>query len=195
MTLYDIKKELTHPYADIRTGYTEPAVNDLFVWLTGETDSTLQEGTIVSARAFKHSDRSVICRLESGLIGYIATENISDESNAQEASTIPIGMTVHARVLEVDKEKFSCRLSCRGSDLDPVNWDYKKCNAWRELNPYLQLDPDVERKAKELPVNGMFVITYTFSHFLWWVVVNLYPLSLWLHLVVILVVFSLSSQI
>ena len=124
--------------------------------MTGETDATLQEGTIVSARAFKHTDRGVLCRLDNGLIGHITIDNISDERVAQETSTIPVGMTVHARVLEIDKDKFSCRLSCRGLDLDPLNWDYKKCNAWRELNPYLDLDPDVERKAKELPI-GVFL--------------------------------------
>ena len=95
MTLYDIKKELTHQFADIRTKYTDPSPNgtytfsfvtsfplcppsllspslllsyvilaDIFRWLTGETDETLAIGVVVAARAFRQTERSVLCRLE-----------------------------------------------------------------------------------------------------------------------------------
>lgn len=39
----------------------------------------------------------------SGLVGFINSENISDDRDAASSSTIPVGMTVHARVLNIDK--------------------------------------------------------------------------------------------
>lgn len=119
LTLYDIKKELTHPYADIRKSsqptqsgmfpssslplYVVHPPSDIFNWLTGETEQTLQVGMIVAARAFHHTERSVLCRLENGLMGFVNSENISDDREAAASSTIPIGMTVHARVLQIEK--------------------------------------------------------------------------------------------
>jgi hypothetical protein len=37
---------------------------EIFNWLTGETDNTLAVGMVVAARAFRQTERSVLCRLE-----------------------------------------------------------------------------------------------------------------------------------
>eukprot|EP00026_Physarum_polycephalum_P000177 Phypoly_transcript_00177.p1 GENE.Phypoly_transcript_00177~~Phypoly_transcript_00177.p1 ORF type:complete len:1792 (+),score=500.68 Phypoly_transcript_00177:82-5457(+) len=151
MTLYDIKKELTHQFADIRTKYTDPTNVDIFHWLTGETDNSLAAGMIIAARAFRQSERSVLCRLESGLIGFINSENVSDDREAASSSTIAVGQTVHARVLSIDKDKFSLRLSCRGSDLDNPKWEYDKYEELKKLNKFLviELEPNKDEPKKE----------------------------------------------
>lgn len=157
LTLYDIKKELTHPFADIRLKYTEPSRTDVFNWLSGETDNSLCVGMVVAARAFRHTERSVLCKLENGLMGFINYDNISDEREAAVNSTIPIGTTVHARILEINRDRFSLKLSCRGQDLDNDRFEYDKCEDLQKINKYLMLNELVaeREKEKEQAKNGM----------------------------------------
>eukprot|EP01132_Coremiostelium_polycephalum_P010934 gene10934-13392_t len=136
--LYLIKKELTSPFADIRNFYSPPTTDDIFFWLTGETDSTLRQGTMVSATTFRNSPEGVRCRLDNGLEGTITADNLSDSNDTK---TLPRGLTLNCRVLSIDKERFTVNLSCKPSDLDIRKWediiyhDLKKNGS----NPYLVL--------------------------------------------------------
>lgn len=59
----------------------------------------------------------VRCQLDNGLTGFIPTKYLSDKEITDPSERVQIGQTIHARVLKVDTEKFSCDLTCRTSDL------------------------------------------------------------------------------
>lgn len=59
----------------------------------------------------------VRCRLDNGLSGFVPTKFISDKEITDPSDRVSIGQTIHARILRIDAEKFSCDLTCRTSDL------------------------------------------------------------------------------
>lgn len=59
----------------------------------------------------------VKCRLDNGLFGFVPTKFLSDKEIADPSERVTIGQTIHARVIKIDTDKFSCDLTCRTSDL------------------------------------------------------------------------------
>lgn len=59
----------------------------------------------------------VRCRLDNGLFGFVPTKFISDKEITDPSERVAIGQTIHARIMRIDTDKFSCDLSCRTSDL------------------------------------------------------------------------------
>lgn len=59
----------------------------------------------------------VRCRLDNGLFGFVPTKFLSDKEVIDPSERVTIGQTIHARVIKIDTEKFSCDLTCRSSDL------------------------------------------------------------------------------
>lgn len=84
----------------------------------------------------------VKCVLDNGLFGFVPTKFLSDKEIADPSERVAIGQLVHARVIKIDPEKFSCDLTCRTSELideagklkPPKNEDY---------------DYEAERRAKD----------------------------------------------
>lgn len=56
-------------------------------------------------------------RLENNLSGFIHTKNLSDKEVRNPEERVKPGMTLHARILKVDIEKFQVDLTCKTSDL------------------------------------------------------------------------------
>lgn len=56
-------------------------------------------------------------RLENNLAGFIHTKNISDKDVRNPEERVKVGMTVHARILKIDIEKFNVDLTCKTSEL------------------------------------------------------------------------------
>lgn len=67
----------------------------------------------------------VRCRLDNGLFGFISTDHISDHEVSDPSNRVAIGQTIYARVIDIDAEKFSCRLSSKTSDLIDAAGTYK----------------------------------------------------------------------
>lgn len=59
----------------------------------------------------------VKCRLDNGLFGFVPTKFLSDKEIADPSERVSIGQTIHARIIKIDTDKFSCDLTCRSSDL------------------------------------------------------------------------------
>ncbi|EGG14259.1 SH2 domain-containing protein [Cavenderia fasciculata] len=138
--LYMIKNELTSPFADIRNYYHPPTYDQIFTWLTGETDETFKSGTLVSVSTIRNSPEGVRCRLENGLEAVIPSDCISDTGDTK---SFPRGTTLSCRVKSVDKERFNVTLSCKPSDMDISKWEDM---IYHDLkmngdNKYLNLDP------------------------------------------------------
>ncbi len=58
------------------------------------------------------------------------------------------------------RDRFSLKLSCRGSDLDNARWDYDKYEDLKRKNQYLIIDLLAEQLAKEKPKQGLFCSAY-----------------------------------
>lgn len=56
-------------------------------------------------------------RLENNLGGFIKTSNLSDKKVTNPEDRVRPGMTLHARILKIDIERFSVDLTCKTSDL------------------------------------------------------------------------------
>ncbi|EGC30112.1 hypothetical protein DICPUDRAFT_41908, partial [Dictyostelium purpureum] len=147
--LHFIKKELTHPFADIRHSYEEPTPEQIFEWLTGETESSLRRGTLVTVTTIRVFDGQVKCRLDNGLEGSIPSDALSDDGSVK---SLGRGITINCRVMSIDKGNFSVSLSCKPSDLSASRWEE---TLFRELkengqNQYLRLEetapPEPQKK-------------------------------------------------
>lgn len=60
----------------------------------------------------------VKCRLDNGLNGFVPNKLLSDKEVVDPSDRVTIGQTIHARIIKIDTDKFSCDLTCRTSDLN-----------------------------------------------------------------------------
>ncbi|KAK4048952.1 Transcription elongation factor spt6 [Microbotryomycetes sp. JL201] len=107
LALYMIRDELRHPYRENREDYAVPRPQEVFAMLTGESASTLAQGLIVPARVVRlMNDGSVMCRLDSGMMGIVP---------ADYRSMVPprVGQTIQAQLIEIDYDKLEVQLASR----------------------------------------------------------------------------------
>eukprot|EP00903_Cladosiphon_okamuranus_P017486 g16106.t1 len=134
--LDSIVEEIRYPYRDRRMPYTPPDDDELFEWLTGETDATLREGVLVPVRVFRHNDAGVRVRLEGGpgLFGFVKKDYVTDDvlptdpitgQTADLKAVVKENQLMEAAILRVDKARFELSLSLRKSDTmpNPEKWD------------------------------------------------------------------------
>ncbi|CAG8505344.1 9574_t:CDS:10, partial [Racocetra fulgida] len=120
LILHNIKNEMMKPYADPRVPFEIPTPEKIFEMITGETDETLYEGLIVCVNIYKIDDKALKCQLDSGLdgtitIGYVADHRIESQ---ELRSRFHVDQQILAKVLSIDKMKFSVTLSCRPRDVN-----------------------------------------------------------------------------
>lgn len=115
-TLELIKSELQHGFQECRKVYLEPSKEECFYLMSGEREETLFPGRIVQATIRKVQDNQVMCVLESGLVGFIYKEDLSDHCDAEPKERITEGSLVTCRVKNVNMEKFLIYLTCKESD-------------------------------------------------------------------------------
>ncbi|CAG8493096.1 35361_t:CDS:10 [Racocetra persica] len=120
LILHNIKNEMMKPYADPRAPFEIPTPDKIFEMITGETDETLYEGLIVCVKIYKIDDKALKCQLDSGLdgtitIGYVADHRIESQ---ELRSRFHVDQQILAKVLSIDKIKFSVTLSCRPRDVN-----------------------------------------------------------------------------
>ncbi|KAG0349604.1 Transcription elongation factor spt6 [Podila humilis] len=142
MTLETIKVELQHPFRDPRKSFERASPDAIFTMLTGETDQTLKEGFIVPALVTKIRDRNATCRLDSGVDGILAIQNIADQKVGAITDIISEGQTLQVKILRLDKEKFFADLSCKESELRQGD------TKLRMLQPDRMFDQYEEEKAR-----------------------------------------------
>lgn len=112
-TLELIKSELQHGFQECRKVYLEPSKEECFYLMSGEREETLFPGRIVQATIRKVQDNQVMCVLESGLVGFIYKEDLSDHCDAEPKERITEGSLVTCRVKNVNMEKFLIYLTCK----------------------------------------------------------------------------------
>lgn len=94
---------------------------------------------LVNARIMSISDKTLRCKLESGLTGFLIyffefVANtfeglifLNDVSDSRPASmkdlALEEGQTIACRIKKIDKTKFDVILTCKSSDLRADKWD------------------------------------------------------------------------
>ncbi|KAF9581645.1 Transcription elongation factor spt6, partial [Lunasporangiospora selenospora] len=117
MTLETIKVELQHPFRDPRKLFEKAPMDQVFTMLTGETDQTLKEGFIIPVLVQRIKDRTAHCRLDCGIDGVIAIQNVSDSKIGSITDVLSEGQTLQAKIVRLEKEKFFVDLTCKESEL------------------------------------------------------------------------------
>ncbi|KAJ1659646.1 Transcription elongation factor spt6 [Dispira simplex] len=116
--LRSIKQELQAPYADSRAEFEPLSEDRLFTMLTGETDHTLYPDQIVVTTVQRVRDRFAICKLDSGVDGFLPISRVDDERVEVLADVLSEGEALPCAVIQVNKDRFTVDLTSRPSDLD-----------------------------------------------------------------------------
>ncbi|BGP16764.1 hypothetical protein JCM10213_002156 [Rhodosporidiobolus nylandii] len=99
LTLYNIRSELQHPFAEKRQPFEPPNPMELFTMFTGETTATLDQGLIIPVRVLRVSpDETVIVRLDCGIEGFVPPEFRTDGGAL---AKLRPGQTLQAVVMDV----------------------------------------------------------------------------------------------
>ncbi|KAI8347945.1 SH2 domain-containing protein [Mortierella sp. GBAus27b] len=117
MTLETIKVELQHPFKDPRRPFEKASPDMIFTMLTGETDQSLKEGFIIPVLVTRIRDKNAMCRLDCGIDGILAIQNIADSKIGSISDVLSENQTLQAKILRLDKEKFFVDLTCKESEL------------------------------------------------------------------------------
>jgi len=96
-----IVSELTRPFADPRGDHKEMDPKELFYKMTKMHPFDLQNGSLVSARITRVTDKNIICRLECGIEGNIFIQDVFEGKEAQQSlpQKFHDGQVVSARVV------------------------------------------------------------------------------------------------
>ncbi|MCL7022301.1 hypothetical protein MKW94_013072, partial [Papaver nudicaule] len=152
-TLKDIKNELLHGFRDWRTPYREPDQDEEFYMITGETKNTIAEGRIVQATVRKVQPQRVICVLESGLMGWVMSEDYSDHNRQIDLTEeVNEGDILTCKIKSILKNRYQVYLTCKESELKR-----DRNRSFQNHDPYykpdessLHTEQEKARKEKEL---------------------------------------------
>ncbi|KAI5807109.1 SH2 domain-containing protein [Geopyxis carbonaria] len=112
-TLEAIRGELMSPYEELRAKFLKLSVEEVFTMLTGETKESLDEGMVVPVNIRRVTDRYVMARLDCGIDGNVAFEELADDANHKPSNYYSIGQTVQARIESLSRKTFYAELSLK----------------------------------------------------------------------------------
>ncbi|KIO20227.1 hypothetical protein M407DRAFT_30136 [Tulasnella calospora MUT 4182] len=116
-TLDMIKQELLRPFGERRKEFLLPDKWDILTMLTGETESTLQRGKIVSVSVARVKSNFVAVRMDSGLDGVLAAKYLSNDGHAIPEQVVQKGQTIPAVIIAVYVDEFRVEFSARPMDI------------------------------------------------------------------------------
>ncbi|KAF4631225.1 hypothetical protein G7Y89_g6908 [Cudoniella acicularis] len=130
-TLETIRAELQQPYEELRRNFAVLSDDEIFTMLTGETRDSLCNGMIVSVNLRVVKDDFAIAKLDCGMEGRVEND---DDYGGPFSRRFAVGQTARAKVMEMDYQNFTARLSLSESalrepyrkrvDRDPKTWDF-----------------------------------------------------------------------
>jgi len=133
-TLETIRAELQAPYEELRRSFTALTADEIFTMLTGETKDSLCEGMTIPVNIRVVKDDFAIAKLDSGIEGRIESHEVTYRHSIKEV--LNAGQTMPAKLLELNRKDFVCKLSVREEalrrpyrkqlDLDNVNWNFRQ---------------------------------------------------------------------
>ncbi|ETO34964.1 hypothetical protein RFI_02113, partial [Reticulomyxa filosa] len=139
--LQQIKEEVKQGFRDPRDPFGPIPSNELFHLLTGESEQTLQLGMLVTVEVKSISSGGVKCAFSNGLDAFIPADKISfelankmmslrdkyaddyqnpecrQERKKEISNAIGEERWINARIIAIDKDRFSVKLSCLPDDM------------------------------------------------------------------------------
>ncbi|MCL7047010.1 hypothetical protein MKW94_029482 [Papaver nudicaule] len=152
-TLEDIKNELLHGFRDWRTPYRELDPDEQFYLISCETKDTIAEGKIVQATVRKVYPQRVFCVLESGLTGWVMSEDYSDHGRQTDLTEeVNEGDILICKIKSVQMNRYQVYLSCKESELkrDRYGSSQNHDPYYKPEESSLQREQEKARKEKEL---------------------------------------------
>ncbi|EJT80427.1 transcription elongation factor SPT6 [Gaeumannomyces tritici R3-111a-1] len=132
-TLYTIRSELLGPYEELRRHFITLSPDEIFTMFTGETKDSLCKGMIVPINVRVVKEEFAIVKLDCGIEGRIEAHEVSTRHSVREI--LQVGQTTRAKVLDISRKDFMCRLSVREDmlqvpfrrhqDYNSRNWDFR----------------------------------------------------------------------
>ncbi|KAG9508769.1 Transcription elongation factor SPT6, partial [Fragariocoptes setiger] len=108
------------------------------------------------------------CSLDNGITGFVPTRFISDSEVHDPSQRVQVGMTIHARVVKINIERFGCDLTCRSSDLnDRENkWKPAKCEDYdhEAEEADRKLSEAQSKKAQRRPYHKRVIVHPSFHN-------------------------------
>lgn len=145
LTLYMIRDELQRPYSERRAEFSQPAEQEIFTMLTGETRQTLDLGLIVPVVIVRVlPNGGILCRLDSGITGMVNQGYYEGDTQYQP------GQTVQGQVIAMSLANLSVELSLLQQSVATDDSDRRKVQPDRFYD-HVQLSMDkqaVEAKHK-----------------------------------------------
>lgn len=103
-------------------------------------------------------------RLDNGILGFIANKNISDKGVKRPEERVKHGMSLHARVLKLNMEKFQVDLTCKSSDLADKDGKFSPQKDLYYDQDAAEKDKKVEEDAKKALQKRTAYIKRVISH-------------------------------
>jgi transcription elongation factor SPT6 len=120
-----IKWEFRLPYQDPRKPMVPLSGERLFKLITGESDSTLRPGLVVTGKVGKNGDFGSQVKLEGDIPAFIPLKNLADEHVEAAEDVVQVGSIITAVITEVKKDHFTVDMSMKLEDLkrSPSSWE------------------------------------------------------------------------
>ncbi|KAK6507188.1 Transcription elongation factor spt6 [Arthrobotrys musiformis] len=132
-TLETIRAELQEPYEELRNPFRRLSSEEIFTKLTGETADSLVPGMIVPVNIRRVTDRFLVTKLDCGITGNVASEEMSDKFGVSPHSLFHVSQTVQAKIKTINIRSFYAELTFKESELripyrksyerEPDEWD------------------------------------------------------------------------
>ncbi|KAI0082636.1 transcription elongation factor SPT6 [Panus rudis PR-1116 ss-1] len=151
-TLNVIRAELLKPFGEMRKNFELPNDWDVLTMLTGENQSTLRIGNIVSVIVLRVNDSFVMVRLDSGIEGVINAQYLADEPVSSTRNTVKKGQSIQGVIIDVklslDDDSFGVELSSRPGDVRQGDAQYRRVKHDDYWN-VTQFERDMELQARK----------------------------------------------
>lgn len=147
-TLQVIMDELVRPFGEKREPFEVSKAWDVLTMISGEDETTLRGGYVVTCQVTRVQKSSIAVRLDSGLEGVIQASFLADIQPLDIIKAVPKGKTMPGVILNViadlEQDSFVVELSTRASDVDQGDdhlrrirpddaWDHQRYEKDREL--------------------------------------------------------------
>lgn len=119
-TLELIRAELQNPFEELRRNFEWLSSNETFTMMTGETETSLQEGMIIPVSVKRTSGDHIEVKLDCGVDGNISSSEFPDEvtNNQLEPRQVwSIHQTIRAKITHIDRKKLHAQLTMRDNEM------------------------------------------------------------------------------
>ena len=119
-TLELIRAELQNPFEELRRNFEYLSSSETFTMMTGENETSLQEGMIIPVSVKRTSSDHIEVKLDCGVDGNISSSEFPDQvtNNQLEPRQVwSIHSTILAKITHIDRKKLHAQLTMRDNEM------------------------------------------------------------------------------